>query len=56
MGVNTSQYTDTWAIVEEIRGLLNQEPDDTRLADRLGLGHEVVPSIAYLRQRSGELA
>jgi hypothetical protein len=47
--------TDTLATVERIRGLLGQEPDDQRLADRLGLGHQVIRAIAYLRERNGEL-
>lgn len=49
------QDTDTLAMVERIRGLLGQEPDDQRLADRLGLDHQVIPAIAYLRERNGEL-
>ena len=47
---------DASAIIEQIRGLLDQEPDDERLADRLGLDHKVIPAIAYLRERNGELA
>jgi AraC-like DNA-binding protein len=49
------ESTNTAGIIEQIRSLLNQESDDKRIADRLGLGHEVVPAIAYLRQRNGEL-
>ncbi|MEI8372315.1 MAG: hypothetical protein WCJ35_05685 [Planctomycetota bacterium] len=49
------QEIDICAMVEQIRGLLGQEPDDQRLADRLNLDHKVIPAIAYLRERNGEL-
>jgi hypothetical protein len=55
-GVIAPQDTDTWAIGEQIRGLLNEEPDDQRLADHLGLDHRAIPAIAYLRERNGELS
>ena len=54
-GVVSPQDADTLAIVEQIRGLLDQEPDDQRLADRLGLDHKVIPAIASLREHNGEL-
>ena len=54
--IRVSQEVDIWAIVEQIRGLLDQEPDDQCLADRLGLDHKVIPAITYLRERNGELS
>ena len=42
-------------LIEQIRGLLKEEADDGRLAERLGLGPEAVPAIARLRERDGEL-
>ena len=46
---------DVAAIIEQIRGLLDQEPNDERLAKRLALEPKAIPAIARLRERNGEL-
>jgi hypothetical protein len=53
--VHAPENVDVLTIIEQIRGLLDQEPDDQRLADRLGLDHIdrdfVVRLLTFLHER-----
>lgn len=52
--VHAPDSFDVVKLIDRIRGLLEEEPDDARLAVRLGLGQEAVPAIAELREREAE--
>lgn len=53
--VHAPDSVDVARLIEQIRELLDQEPDDARLAERLGLSLKAVLAIVRLREREGEL-
>ena len=52
--VHAPNSAEVARLIEQIRELLPQEPDDARLAERLELGPKALPAIARLREREGE--